>query len=178
MKAGRSRALKTEAHLQAIALWYRVYGVLFGALFLLALLLMVRVGVDPLRIGIVGACIAPCILSYVLGRLLKRYSNVARVVAGILAAIAAVSTAISAVPPEDTFTLLAAAGLVVYYGAATWVLFSRRARRICSERYAELVARSAFVKPKMFNSPFFWIPMILILLVLWLMLAAMLLLAA
>ncbi len=45
-------------------------------------------------------------------------------------------------------------------GAAyLWVYFNGRAAAVCSREYAERVARTPHLKPQTFRSPFFWIPL-------------------
>ena len=166
MEAARSRDLKMEAHIQAIAIWYRVSGVLYGVILLIAFLITLGMKTVDFRIrGLIGLGVAVCLLSYLLGHFLKRYFNQARVIAGILAIVTGGSSLIQSLA-EGGKSSIFTAGVIFYYGAVCWALFSRRARRICSEKYRQVAERTAYVKPKTFNSPFFWIPMIMFLLTL------------
>ena len=77
-----------EAHIRAIAIWYRVFGVLYGGIFLLTFFIYLSNDVGFEVQGLIGLGVVACILSYILGHFLKRYSGHARIIAGILAIVA------------------------------------------------------------------------------------------
>ena len=163
--AARSRDLKMEAHIRAIAIWYRVFGVVYGGCFLLAFFITLAKGVGIQTQGVLGLGVVVCVLSYLVGHFLKRYSDPARIISGILAIVAGGSLFIQAMAAGGEGSIFTA-GLIIYYGFVCWALFSRRARKICSGKYRKVSERTAYVVPKTFHSPFFWAPMIPILLTL------------
>ncbi len=178
-----------EAHLSALALWYRI-GAVLGVLFAVLLLVKGRAllgGEDfGSRLGdaltvIAGIAIAGCALSFVLGHFLSRYANWARVTAGVFAALTLAmqilgfaSGLIQYASSRDidmggfsyqtgpSLLQVLIPGLlgIAWWSGVTWALLSRRSAHICDEGYRQLVAATSSLRPPTFRSPFFMIPLI------------------
>jgi hypothetical protein len=179
-----ARDLVMESHLSAIALWFRV-GAILG---------MVGIGLamfglmaDSRRSADAGAAIFAVLLVggilallLVLGQKLAQYSDGARITAGVLSVIGLIGQWLQLLvllgessrrmgrDREAMAVWIVVATLVGTAWAITmaWALFNSRSARICTESYRQLVARTPEQKPPTYGSPFFWIPLVLLGLVL------------
>ncbi len=176
-RAEASRDLSMEAHLRAIAVWYRISGVLvaFLGLVFLALIVPSMGGSGPAAgcgVAVMLLFLAIGAVSFALGHFLGKYSNGARIGAGVLTILGMVGNVIQifaamAAPSSGRGQPGGAAGVVI--GAVLglgigaiylWAFFNQRSAAICSPGYAALVARSPHLKPRTFASPFFWGPFV------------------
>lgn len=166
------RDLAMEAHLRAIAIWYRIVAVLLaiaGVCFLLAGAMgggSSREGpalmVAAIMVGGIG------VLIYLLGHHLAKYSNTARIISGVLTILGAGMQALQLLvlaagqAPKQAMGAgpMILIGLVQmgYYIAQTWALFNGRSSEICSESYKQAVQQSPHLSPPTYSSPFFWGP--------------------
>jgi hypothetical protein len=162
-----------EAHVQAIAIWYRIGGVLAG---LAGLLILAggamggsAAGAALMFAGLVVAGMG--VLIYVLGHHLAKYSNVARIIGGVLAVlglgmqgIQLLTIVAGAAPAGQSAGVAFALGLLQmgYNGALAWALFNARSSAICTEPYRQAVQQSPGERPPTYASPFFWGPFALV----------------
>lgn len=92
------------------------------------------------------------------GLFLGRYSNMARIVAGVLMILTVLGNGWRLLEIKGVLDAVSLGLPILWAGAVVWVLFNRRAAKLCTDEYRELVARTAFVKPAAYKSPFFWVP--------------------
>ncbi len=165
--AAASRDWGMEAHLRALAIWYRLGGVLAV---IVALIFGFKgggamSGAGPLAqlgialavlMGLLGA--AYCVL----GELLARYWNAARIISAGLTILQMVGNLYSMVSAPGGGSIVGGLIGLAWYGAIAWALLNGRSSAICTAGYRDLVARSPSLKPPTFKSPFFWIPLVLI----------------
>jgi hypothetical protein len=120
-----------------------------------------------------------CVLIYLLGHHLAKYSNAARIIAAVLTILGILATVCNGL---GTMAGVAGAGrgdapagammimlLVVllqgaYYVAQAWALLNSRSGAICTDQYKSLVAQTPSEQPPTYSSPFFWIPLVLLVL--------------
>lgn len=137
---------------------------------------------DRMMLMMLGGTGIVCAGWYALNHFVARYSNVARIITGVLIALSGALVTISTLMvlfaprpefpstfyhdryyaydagPSIGWLLLRFLLIIGWTAGVLWVLFSRRSAQICSERYRELVAKTAEVKPAWYRSPFFVIP--------------------
>jgi len=179
LPAADYRDLTMEGHLQALALWDRIAGILLviGGIFFL-------VGTSSLhsRTGdnIIGRLLESlgifagiafflfAVAYYALGHFMARYDNVARIINGVLCAIGAGLNLLSSCGNMASSRsggggviggAIGAMIVIAWSAAKLWAYFSPRSATICTDSYRELVARSSDMKPRTYSSPFFWIPL-------------------
>jgi len=166
-----------EAHLSAMALWYRVAGLMMGVASLA--LLAFSGGRHPLNPGGVHPTILASFLdltaaiSFATGCFLARFSDTAHILAMLFAwlflAFRIISIGMigitSTIPGvgfqtwmlrESMFSLIATLGIA----PAGWALLSSRSDRICSRDYQEMIAEAPQTRPDLYRSPVFWGPIL------------------
>jgi hypothetical protein len=155
-----TRDIKMEAHLAAIAIWFRISGYLIALLGLIPVVTRiawgpygVRLFMSPLYALGIG------LGSILLGVCLGRFSNIARIAAGILAALVAVGQGLAAFILVGRHNPLGIVFFIVcsFMCAVVCALFNRRAAAVCSEGYLRLVEFRRGVPPGTYRSPFFWV---------------------
>jgi hypothetical protein len=167
------RDLKMEAHLTAIAMWFRICGYLMALPALILVIMGIGLaGLGPLVVGtlirmvgslpVLGLGLAGILLGVYLGR----FSNIARITAGVLTVMATtgqVGTVIFLFPYKILMTIELFLGFCffsVFMIAVLLALFNRRAAVVCSEGYRRLVDFRRGVPPGTYRSPFFWVPFV------------------
>ena len=178
------RDLAMEGHLRAIAFWYRFSAVLcvpaaaglmiFGGSLEGSSGLGAMAGTLLMVVGVIVLCCA--VGSYLLGHFLARYANGARITAGVFTSIGLGMNVLSACGGAalmsaghrgydvgsgvgNLFGSLISIGMSL---ALLWAFFSKRSAHLCTPQYRELVAKSPQLKPRTWTSPFFLVPLILI----------------
>jgi hypothetical protein len=170
------RELKTEAHLLALGLWWRIGGVLMalaGPLTAVAFSmggapfakeareLGVAVGVGFLLIGVLG---------FVLGMGLARFWNWARIVSGLLSLAAAGIGAMGVLlrvahlgaNPQETGKIFGNLLSIVLYACIAYTLLGRSAARVCGPEYRERIEANPDQRASMLHSAYFWIYAIMV----------------
>jgi len=174
------RDYEMEGHLKAIARWYTVTGVifqlaaLFGAGSLIVRARRLPGQVDPDFVAL-ATYFAISAIALVIGHSLSRFSNVARRVVqwltGITFLVSLFGFATSGLDlalgtPKNVAAqvigLVSSAIITIWYGALTWALSSDRSVELCTERYRRAALEDP--GPGGYRSPFFWIPMTLLVL--------------
>jgi len=168
-----NRDLPMEAHVQAIAIWYRIGGVLTGLAGLLFLVTGAMggssAGTEIMLLGLMVAGMG--VLIYRLGHHLGKLSNAARIAGGVLAVVGLGIQALQllmivagSAPRGQSPGVAFALGLLQmgYSGALAWALFNARSSAICSEPYRQVVRQSPGERPPTYASPFFWGPFALV----------------
>ena len=153
-----TRDLAMEGHLAATGFWYRIGGLLGGALVVAGWLF----GHGENGFWSTAGALALCIAAYALGSGLARRRNGARVVAGVLAVAGFVGICVSScgsVVHGEGRSLIGIGLSLLWSAAYLWLYWSKRSREVCSPSYARLVAASTG-KPRMTSSLFFWVPLI------------------
>jgi RNA polymerase subunit RPABC4/transcription elongation factor Spt4 len=162
------RDLRMEGHLRAIGLWFRIGGVLMLAwLGFLTLSGYPLLRFMPSEARMFLMAYGALAFGFVLiGFFLSRFSNTARLIAGICTTLFVSIQVLQAIHAfegriREAGSLIAvmAAGWGI---AVLWALVNARASKICRPGYAQLVSMTPQARSSMANSPFFWIPMILI----------------
>lgn len=185
------RDLDMERHLRAIAIWYRINGVLLFvacACFIIAAVVGIsqtsgrgRGGEAGIVAGVMMVMVVICggigLLTYLLGHYLAKYSNGARITTGVLAILGMVGSACNllsslaqlggagrAGAPEGAVLLGVLVMVVLWiaiYGGICWAVFNGRSAAICTEQYRALVARTPSQQPSTYSSVFFWGPFVM-----------------
>jgi hypothetical protein len=172
------RDLAMEGHLKALALWYRIGG---GIAFFFGLWMIIAGGGSSSHgsglgraLGEVAFVIGIVIVlasagGFVLGHFLGRFANGARITAGVFGAIGMASQLLNTCVGTfagrrgpNVAALFSGVLSLGWSAAILWVLFNNRSSEICTPRYRELIARTPDMKPRTFQSPFFWVPLIII----------------
>src|SRR5262249_26267201 len=100
-----------------------------------------------------------CLAAYVLGSGLARLSSGARVFAGVLTLIGLGGTVLGVLRGQSGG--LIGTGISLAWSAAyVWLFFSSRSRAVTEPAYRLIVAQSPSQRPRMLASPFFWLPLI------------------
>ncbi len=156
-----ARDPKMEAHLQAIAVWYRI-GALLGV--------VVVVGMGCLggvvALGVIVLVVALPILGlmYLLGHHLHHFSNAARITAAVLTGLGLVANVFAvggSFLQGDVAGGAGGIGQVAWSSAILWALLNGRSGAICTPEYRDAVAREPGRSGALYASPFFWIPFVL-----------------
>jgi hypothetical protein len=180
-EAAARRDLAMEAHVTAIALWYRI-GALLGGVGLVLVLVStigsagrIRSEMMVIIVVVLALCLGLVVLMYLLGLHLGRFSNTARIIALVLtllgmagsvlqmgmASVLSVGSPYSKGPPLGPSVAMHLVSLC-WSAAYLWALYNRRAVALCTPEYIEGVSRSPGVRPPTYGSPFFWAPFILL----------------
>jgi hypothetical protein len=184
------RDLSMEAHLRALAFWYRVGAVLmvvFGVAMvgLTGFVASAFLGESPLHrsgamfAGVLGYMLtfmlAAAAGSWVLGHFLSRFANGARIAAAVLTLVSLGLVGVRFVLTAVLYSRMSymyfarpsLAGPIasfmlsaIWMIAIAWTLFSSRAAQVCAPTYRTIVARTATMKAPMVKSPFFVIPLV------------------
>lgn len=144
------RELDHERHVRAIAVWFRIGGVLLA---LVAAVLGFGGGHGAVLAFVLGGVGA---VSYALGEGIWSYRNVARWL-GVGLAVLSMAGALLDLSNGFGVGRLGAAFHVLYDVAVIYVLTEARAQRIFSEGYRDAVARRS-EKVAFWTSPFFYMP--------------------
>jgi hypothetical protein len=172
------RDISRERHLRAVAVWYRIAGVLFffGTLFFFATVGNPGALTVGLGLGLGVGC-------YAIGHHLWEYRNEARLAAFLLSATGLVHqvdaivnmfvltyhtyarTNLLLCPPLDKliFTFLG----IAWTMAVLWLLMSERSAAIFTERYSWAVSREESRSVPFWTSAFFLLPFIDLAVSLW-----------
>ncbi len=170
------RDLDMEGHLRAIALWYRIGGVLIAVAGLVA-----AFALPALMGGKAGAAGAGCVVavligmvglgagSYAIGHFLWKYSNAARIVAAVLTILGMLSNVIQVAGPamgagrpgQGAADMIGGLIGIGWSIALLWALFNARSAAICTPPYASSVMRTPHLQPSALGSPFFWMPFLI-----------------
>lgn len=160
---GAPRDLDMEAHLRAIAVWQRIGGLL-GLLGGGLLVFAGAAGGAPPGLLLLGAL--PVILvggaSLAVGQGLWLYHAWGRWTLVVLQAVGLLNALYGLVAGHKVGALLQ----LGWVGATLAVLLSARAAQICSAGYRQRVARTPNASVRWWASPFFWIPALVLGLVL------------
>lgn len=159
---GRKRDVAHECHIRAIAIWYRIAGLLVGLMALATGLLMFAGG-GARAAGFVmvmsGFLLALAAASYAIGHFLFNYSSGARIAALILSALSVGLNLLQIVAAGFKLPMVMSNGLSIAYTCAVlWAIGGSQGGAICTASYQQLVARTPDVKVPFWTSPFFWIP--------------------
>lgn len=164
------RDLKMEGHLRALALWYRIGGLLCAVVGLI----MLVVGAGSGRMGgaevgcIMAVMVGMGALLFVLGHFLGKLSNGVRIACGVLTILGMVMNLLSLAvgagggPGGGAAAGGNALGVLFSLGwssACLWAFFNGRAAAVCTPAYVDNMARTPQLKSATFSSPFFWIPL-------------------
>lgn len=167
-KEGRKRDVDHERHIRAIAVWFRIGGLLIG----LAALAMGGLGLvgggrggaraAGLIVGMSSVFLGFAAGYYAIGHFLWGYSGGARIAFLVLSALGVGLNLLGLVVGGMKFGDLLGAGIQLgYTGAMMWAVGGAQGAAICTPEYQALVERTPDVKVPFWTSPFFWIPVAL-----------------
>ena len=188
------RDLAIEAHVRAVAIWYRAGAAIVGASTLLFALVMLNDAMEYTRgrgarmLAIAIPLLiteALCAGMFVIGTRLSRFSEFGRIAGAVaegLLGLVQLWGIVAAILAHDGVRLGVTVVQTLVSGA--WIaavmllLLSKRAAAICTPSYRELVADRTDQQPPIYGSPFFWVPFIGVALFVGLMLLGGLLMSA
>jgi hypothetical protein len=159
-----------EAHLRAIAIWYKI-GAVMGALSILGLLMAQNDGKIPgeyvagLKVGVVMIA-AFSVFSWMLGHYLAAYSAGGRIVARLVTFLSILMNVFGLVRPGGGLDQFKWGKIGLHVCFIAWLLMvafilrNARTADICTEEYRALVKNTPGQTPPTFRSPFFLMPLI------------------
>jgi hypothetical protein len=168
-----ARDLVMEGHLRATSIWYRIHGVLVALASILILIggaAMLGAGRQAEGAKLGGGCmvglavlmVAIGAAVFALGHFLWKYINGARITAGVLTALGSLGIVVNLIGAlKEPATLIVIVPQAAWMVALLWLFFNARSAEICTEEYRRRVTTTSDQAPKVYSSPFFWIPLIL-----------------
>jgi hypothetical protein len=163
-----TRDLRTESHLRAVAVWYRLCGIVVTAFVTFVIWMLGDFGlVESLRDGYWNVAFVTIVLwmgagSYLLGEFLARYHAWARITIVVLSMASTAFQVFLFVMgffrPDALVLPLLSLGWTL---ALAWLLLGRRARAVTTREYRQLVAFTPSEKPSVWRTPFLVLPFVL-----------------
>jgi len=158
------RDLQAEAHIVAIGIWQRISGVLMialGGIFGIAMMAGAFAGPGRNKGGMIIAVllfgaifIGISVLYYMIGVSLMKYANWARIAMVVLFVLGVLRVVV-------TIDVCGAITTIGYGGAQLWALYGERGGRVFSPGYQRATRNDRRPVPWA-QSPFFWLPFVLI----------------
>jgi len=156
------RDLRMEAHLSAVAIWFRVWAHLGAGLVALILVLSIWAGTwrgsaGFRTFGWTGVVLGLLFVALgALGYFLARYGNDARLISSVIALLFFVYSVRQVYRVREVWDALLSLMTFVSAAALTWLCLNRRAARICTDDYREQAGRLPAPVRFSLRSPFFW----------------------